>query len=543
MSRSVVRFHSNYSKSSKSQPPLQHPNLHDSFSRLKTSSSGSPIRRLFQTPTSKNGSSGYTQRYFNGDRKYYNEDIPRYYKGDQTWSNEPRNGYTDHSWKNGYASHNGRRDLKNGDTYQRYRSKLTQDKHYTPRNFPQKSFNTLLHRGSIHVKRTLPNDVNTQNLLKNLKKVPVLSALDDRELFELSEEMEEKVFYPNQIVIAQGDVGRGFFIIKHGLAIISREDPRTKEINYRRELQEGEFFGEAALLRNVARGASIRAKTKLVVYFLDKSKFQRLFKSNRFAKRPTIYVPDKDSSGLNAGQNSSQAKGSELTNMIFDALKNTVLFCDVAPVLLNRIIAKMSIKKVVAGEYVVREGEQNDQMYVVDTGVLKVLVNGQSPKLILRGKCFEEMALLCKSPSIETVRADQDSILWSIDRTTYLRTVRDVSQYDLDKRANYFVNIPFFSSWKNCDLAKLVDTLEKEVFPAGETIINQGESGHHLYLITKGQAKILMGPTVIRRINVGGYVCENALSTKKLQKRMYSHVQYPSDMLEARSKCGRYRCE
>lgn len=64
-------------------------------------------------------------------------------------------------------------------------------------------------------------------------------------------------------------------------------------------------------------------------------------------------------------------------------------------------------------------------------------------------------------------------------------------------------------------MTELADALEKEIFSAGEIIVQQGESGSDLYIITDGQAKRLkIGLQVIQQsLGIGDYFCEKALIT------------------------------
>ena len=56
-----------------------------------------------------------------------------------------------------------------------------------------------------------------------------------------------------QLVVTQGDRGDRFYVIEHGTARVVRDGAVS------RELVEGDFFGEIALLRDVPRTASVVA--------------------------------------------------------------------------------------------------------------------------------------------------------------------------------------------------------------------------------------------------------------------------------------------
>jgi CRP-like cAMP-binding protein len=69
-----------------------------------------------------------------------------------------------------------------------------------------------------------------------------------------------------------------------------------------------------------------------------------------------------------------------------------------------------------AGEDVVRQGEEGDQAYVVESGSLEVLQEGVGRIRVLGpGEVFGEMAPLTRSRRTSTVRALTDSVLAVID--------------------------------------------------------------------------------------------------------------------------------
>ncbi|CAE7766354.1 pkaR, partial [Symbiodinium pilosum] len=65
-----------------------------------------------------------------------------------------------------------------------------------------------------------------------------------------------------QVVIAQGDPGSEFFVIKSGTATVSiaQDDQAAQQVA---TLTAGDYFGEAALLRDEPRTATITAATNL----------------------------------------------------------------------------------------------------------------------------------------------------------------------------------------------------------------------------------------------------------------------------------------
>jgi CRP-like cAMP-binding protein len=106
-----------------------------------------------------------------------------------------------------------------------------------------------------------------------LERVPAFQAvpLDVREW--AVRRMERLDFPAGAVVIRQGDVGDMFYTIARGKADVEvSADGATTH----RTLEQGDYFGEIALLQNVPRTATVRADSPLTVWGLTREDFDEL---------------------------------------------------------------------------------------------------------------------------------------------------------------------------------------------------------------------------------------------------------------------------
>jgi CRP/FNR family cyclic AMP-dependent transcriptional regulator len=90
-----------------------------------------------------------------------------------------------------------------------------------------------------------------------LRRVPLFSDLERRELDELANSLKERTFRVGETVSQEGQGGVGFFVIEDGEARVSvRGDERGR-------LGPGDYFGEIALIAESERTATIVAETEL----------------------------------------------------------------------------------------------------------------------------------------------------------------------------------------------------------------------------------------------------------------------------------------
>jgi CRP/FNR family cyclic AMP-dependent transcriptional regulator len=109
-----------------------------------------------------------------------------------------------------------------------------------------------------------------------LKQIPLFADLDARELAAIRRILYRREYAAGEVIFRQGDPGVGMYIVEHGLVSIVYE-PTGKLLA---ELQDGEFFGEIALLNETPRSALARAKTASTLLGLFQPDLLGLIKRN-----------------------------------------------------------------------------------------------------------------------------------------------------------------------------------------------------------------------------------------------------------------------
>ncbi|WP_231956282.1 ATP-binding cassette domain-containing protein [Aneurinibacillus soli] len=112
---------------------------------------------------------------------------------------------------------------------------------------------------------------------EKLRRIPILSTLDDELLDEISHYFVTESYAKDRIVLEEGDLGDKFYIIVRGkVEVLKNTD--SQEQKRLALLSDGDFFGEIALLQNVRRTASIRSVTPVILLSLRRELFQRVLK-------------------------------------------------------------------------------------------------------------------------------------------------------------------------------------------------------------------------------------------------------------------------
>jgi len=95
-----------------------------------------------------------------------------------------------------------------------------------------------------------------------LRKVPLFSGLDDKELASLAEEFNERRFSPGDSIALEGEGGLMFFVVDSGEATV---EVHGEEVG---KLGPGSAFGEIALIDRRPRTATVTAQSELTTFGL-----------------------------------------------------------------------------------------------------------------------------------------------------------------------------------------------------------------------------------------------------------------------------------
>ena len=109
--------------------------------------------------------------------------------------------------------------------------------------------------------------------VKLVGSVPSFQQCTNICLKEIAASLDQMYFSPGEEIMRKGDVGNEMYIIGHG-----NVDVYATDENIVSTLQDGQCFGESALLHECKRNSTVRAQTYCDIYKLDKKDFLNIIK-------------------------------------------------------------------------------------------------------------------------------------------------------------------------------------------------------------------------------------------------------------------------
>jgi len=195
---------------------------------------------------------------------------------------------------------------------------------------------------------------------------------------------------------------------------------------------------------------------------------------------------------------------------------------------LEQLIEEMTMVSYSMGENIVKEGEPGNCAYLIYSGRARVFRPGSDGKPITlgtlsRGDLFGEFSIIKQDVRNASVRASGDVVLFRIDRDDFQKLLnenpelrplfetymQDIAVINFLRLTTFMVGIP------TKQVVSLLQQLETVSFQAGETIIQEGDSGDRIYIIKSGEVNAVKNldgeDKLLRYLNEGDYFGERAL--------------------------------
>ena len=216
-------------------------------------------------------------------------------------------------------------------------------------------------------------------------------------------------------------------------------------------------------------------------------------------------------------------KSAEMTAALRSRLSSAFMFGNLNPAELEIVIGAMQKVSFAQGQQVIRQGDNGDNLYVVETGKLKcskVFNEGEEATYLkdyVPGEAFGELALLYNAPRAASIEAIEASECWSLDRRTFNHIVKDSAQEKREKYEAFLTQVSILQNMESYERSKLADAIREKWYEEGEYVITEGQEGEVFYLIMSGRARATKtlepgkAPVEVMAYKEGDYFGERAL--------------------------------
>jgi len=197
-------------------------------------------------------------------------------------------------------------------------------------------------------------------------------------------------------------------------------------------------------------------------------------------------------------------------------LSKSFLFASLEENDFNIIIGAMREVEVAAQERVIKQGDDGDFLFVIESGDFDCIIkNSEGVEKVVKtcvpGDVFGELALLYNAPRAASVMSNGQSVCWQLDRETFNHIVKESAQKKRNRYDAFLAKVPLLASMDAYERSQLADALRSETFADGATVVSQGEVGNKFYIIEEGAAIAKKNGVQVMDYGPGDYFGELAL--------------------------------
>ena len=262
-----------------------------------------------------------------------------------------------------------------------------------------------------------------------LRDIPIFSSLSDAELLGILESPDNGIeeFAAKDTIIRESEIGDCMYVLLEGVAEVTiRSGGGGREVTIA-TLRAGDFFGDVSLMpeNTDRRNASVRAIHPCKVFRIDKK-----------------HVLMSVQGDIDESEEVTIRRQSPMEQEIVDLLRGMRLFNSLTQEELMNIGNWTELVTVGPGDFVLKEAEEGEVLYVVLNGTVEIFTQDDDGKLSIlaehgRGNYFGEQALLPGSSGKRNAyaRSNDEVKLIQVPRDFFRLVInRDSVLYDALKK-------------------------------------------------------------------------------------------------------------
>ncbi|XP_055374078.1 cAMP-dependent protein kinase type II regulatory subunit isoform X2 [Condylostylus longicornis] len=213
-------------------------------------------------------------------------------------------------------------------------------------------------------------------------------------------------------------------------------------------------------------------------------------------------------------------KTDEQRSRLVESVRNILLFRSLDKEQMNQVLDAMFEKRVVPKEYIIRQGDDGDNFYVIESGVYNAFVGDKLIHTYNNSGSFGELALLYNMPRAATIQADSEGLLWAMDRQTFRRILLKSAFKKRKMYEKLLDSVPMLKALQSYERMNLADALVSKSYKKDDKIIRQGDAADGMYFIEDGTCCVRLtkpdGSEIeISTLEKGAYFGELALVTHR----------------------------
>lgn len=196
----------------------------------------------------------------------------------------------------------------------------------------------------------------------------------------------------------------------------------------------------------------------------------------------------------------SEATKAKLAETLKQNEKMTILgIGKIPPVHFGEMVMAFQEKKVAQHEDVIKQGDDGQALYIVESGNFDIFVARKNPEdgslgvaakvaNFGPGSLFGELAILYDAPRAATVRcASAESQIWSLDREPFQMLLKKSGVEKVEQYSGWLTQVDILKVLNLHEISQLADACDTTLVEKDEVLMKQGDAGDAFYILEEGK--------------------------------------------------------
>eukprot|EP00930_Biecheleria_cincta_P054788 TRINITY_DN41193_c0_g1_i1.p1 TRINITY_DN41193_c0_g1~~TRINITY_DN41193_c0_g1_i1.p1 ORF type:complete len:784 (+),score=128.01 TRINITY_DN41193_c0_g1_i1:330-2354(+) len=267
-----------------------------------------------------------------------------------------------------------------------------------------------------------------------------------------------------------------------------------------------DYFGEAALLRNERRTATVKASgsRNLGALVLNREAFHELHLQEHlnFVNRRALQPVRQQ--GVTARISDSpprlKSRKSPISlSIIVQSLRENIelgpMISKLAAEDIELLAQEARSRTVQPGDFIYRKGDVDvDDFFIIEEGTVSLYLGGDAKiKSLGPGSSFGDRGLLSRAPRVVSIQAESVCKLWALSRQDLRGVMGEQLATRMEEYARILSTVPNMAGFSLDQRRSVAEALVEVSYEDGDYITKQGENGNAFYILYDGTVDVFEG--------------------------------------------------
>ena len=169
----------------------------------------------------------------------------------------------------------------------------------------------------------------------------------------------------------------------------------------------------------------------------------------------------------------------------------------------TEIIKEVSLYFIKSNTEIFKQGEPPGCFYILRSGTCDIIINGEKKKIIEKGNCFGETAILYGTNREYTLKAATDCYVWIMEKKNFKKVIDHLLNITFEENNTNAGKIPLFSIASQDQKTKIINNIYRETHLENRIVYEKSNISNCIYILKDGSIDLKKDGKIITTYGKG----------------------------------------